>query len=377
MTDFAKAPARTADYVEFSEGLEHIDPDEEELITKIVEALHRNNVRAFEKHQHAIRDAHSKSHGVLGGELTVYPDLEEPLRQGLFAAPATYPVIARLSTTAGAIRSDQVHGVRGIAIKVLGVAGPRLRPDGHTSHDFIMVNSSFFPFADVRAYAEKMGFAALLARTPDTALRVSGAAFRGINRIGRPIGRPLRGPAALFARPNNNLLGETYHSASPLRYGRYVAKISVWPHSESVKQLTDEPIADDGGHEAHTELVRDFFANNSAEYEVRAQLCTDPAVMSIDDATKDWPEELSPHLRVAKITFPKQDACSPARRVFGDDRLSFNSWNGLAAHRPLGGINRLKLRAYAASSEYRHKMNNVEQSEPTDISELPGWFPDQ
>jgi len=30
--------------------------------------------------------------------------------------------------------------------------------------------------------------------------------------------------------------------------------------------------------------------------------------------------------------------------------LSYNSWRGLAAHRPLGPINRLKLTAYDASS---------------------------
>ena len=37
-----------------------------------------------------------------------------------------------------------------------------------------------------------------------------------------------------------------------------------------------------------------------------------------------------------------------ARRAFGDDVLSFNSWRGLEAHRPLGSINRLKKLVYEA-----------------------------
>ena len=86
------------------------------------------------------------------GELTVSPDLPDHLRQGLFAKPATYPVIARFSSTAGAIRSDQVRGVRGLAIKVLGVHGPRALPDDpEPTQDFVFVNRSEFPFADVRA----------------------------------------------------------------------------------------------------------------------------------------------------------------------------------------------------------------------------------
>jgi catalase len=74
--------------------------------------LRRNNQWACKKYRHAIRDAHAKSHGVLRGELTVSPGLPDHLRQGFFAKPATYPVVARFSTTAGAIRSDTIRGVR-------------------------------------------------------------------------------------------------------------------------------------------------------------------------------------------------------------------------------------------------------------------------
>lgn len=372
VTRFAKSPVTTAQYVHFSTSLERIDPDEKELTDKIIDSLHQNNVRAYEKHQHAVRDAHAKSHAILVGELTVSPGLGAHLAQGLFAEPRSYPVIARLSTTAGEIRSDQVHGVRAIAVKVLEVEGQRLDPtDGHSTQDFVMVNSPTFPFADIRAYAKGQRFASLLAQTPDAVLKVASPILRMVNAIGGSIGLPLRGAPALLARPNTYILGETFHSASPLRYGEYVAKISFAPLSESVKDLTGRRLRRGTGYDAHSKLVTDFFHVNSAVYEVRAQLCTDPDAMSIDDARVDWPERLSSHQRIGTLTFPAQEAYSPARRVYGDDVLAFNSWNGLAAHQPLGGINRLKRRVYDASSDYRHRMNNVERKEPSDIRELP------
>jgi hypothetical protein len=50
------------------------------LADKIVEALGRNNEAAYRKYKHGVRDAHAKSHGVLRGELSVYPELASHLR---------------------------------------------------------------------------------------------------------------------------------------------------------------------------------------------------------------------------------------------------------------------------------------------------------
>jgi len=368
VTDSNESPATRPTYVAYSDDLEQRRPDEDKLIKKIIKSLHRNNEWAFKKYKHAIRDAHAKSHGILRGELTVSADLPDHLRQGLFATPATYPVIARFSTTAGAIRSDQIRGVRGLALKVLGVHGPRALPEfPEPTQDFVFVNRSEFPFADVHAYRwQGMLVARLLARTPDTLVKLGSGIMRGIGKVGLPL-PPF---AKLLTEPNHHPLGQTYHSAAPLRYGEYVAKISIQP-SESVKRLVDQPAPRNTGYDADREMVVNFFRSNNAQYEVRAQLCTDPASMPIEDASVPWSESASPRLVVATINFPTQNADSPKRRAFGDDVLSFNSWRSLADHRPLGSINRLKKDVYEASSDFRHKMNKVERIEPTDIAELP------
>jgi hypothetical protein len=360
-------------YVRYSEDLESVRPDEDELIDKMIKVLHSNNEYAFKKYHHGIRDAHAKSHGILDGELTVYPDLPDELRQGLFATPATYPVIARLSTTAGAIRSDQIRGVHGLGIKVLGVDGPRILPDDTaTTQDFVLVTHREFPFPDMHAYAVKgMPTAWLLARLSDTALKLITNGLAGAGRLLSLVRLSLPMTLAVFTPPNTQILGDSFYSSSPLRYGDYVAKIWVEPLSKSVTSLQAQPLPRAAGSDAYRDEVVEFFRHNSAEYEMRVQLCTDVKTMPIEDASVEWPESESPYVGVAKIMYSVQDAYSPERQVFGDDVLSFNSWRGLAAHRPLGSINRLKKKVYEASSNFRHEKNNMPRLEPTDIAELP------
>jgi hypothetical protein len=361
-------------YVRFSDDVEHARIDEEGLVFRIAASLNKNNVWALRKYRHGIRDAHAKSHGLLRGELTVYPDLPDELRQGLFAAPASYPVVARLSSTAGALRSDQTKGIRGLGIKVLGVAGPKILPDDDTANqDFILVTHREFPFADAEAYLKRgMPLARVLARTPDSALQFASGVFAFLgNRVLPRVGMHLPRALELFARPNTPVLGESYYSSSAMRYGDYIARFAVVPMSSSVTALQGTVVPKTAGDDAHREMVVDLFRTDSAEYEFQVQLCTDLKTMPIEDASIDWPEAASPHRGVAKLTFPVQDPDTVQRLTYGDDVLSFNSWRGLAAHRPLGSINRLKKLVYDASSDFRHRANAVARSEPSTVADLP------
>lgn len=371
MTDVM--PSRDTKFVPYWDNLEQPRPDEDQLVKQIADKLAGNNRWAFKKYGHGIRDAHAKSHAILHGTLTIYPDLPRPYRQGLFATPGPYPVIARLSSTSGALRSDQTRGIRGLGIKVLGVEGPRaLADDTANTQDFILVTHREFPFPDAHAYLKRgMPFAVLLARLPDPVLLFVGKTLGVVRPILEFFGGHLPATLDLFSHPNTHILGMTFFSSAPLRHGDYVAKLCLSPLSQNVKALEGQRVPAGAGSEAFKDMVREFFRRQSAEYELRVQLCTNPVTMPIEDATVPWPEEDSPHVGVAKITFGVQDPSTEARRKFGDDVLSFNSWRGLAAHRPLGSINRLKKLVYEASSDYRHKVNNVARREPTDISELP------
>ncbi|MGW6728490.1 catalase family protein [Nocardia sp. NPDC055029] len=361
-------------YLRYRDDIEHPRPDEERDIDKIIAVLRDNNERAYRKYKRGLRDAHAKSHGILRGELTVPAGLPPELAQGLFATPARFPVIARLSSTSGVIRSDQLRGVRGLGIKVLGVHGPRALPDDEaTTQDLIMVTHREFLFADAHAYLTKgMPTAWVLARLPDPVLQTGSSVLAALDQhVLRRIGRGVPPNLGVFIAPNTHILGETFYTSAPVRYGDYVAKLLYVPVSPEVVALQGQPVSEESGVNVHQNSVIDFFASHSATYELRAQLCTDTATMPIEDATVPWPEDASPHRTVATIRFDIQDPYTPERRAYGDDVLSFNSWRGLDAHRPLGSINRLKQRVYEASSNFRHDVNNAPRLEPRDATELP------
>ncbi|CDO33411.1 catalase [Mycolicibacterium vulneris] len=355
--------------VPYSPELEQPRADEAEDIEKIVEALHKNNERAYKKFKHGLRDAHAKSHAILRGELIVNPDLPEVLAQGIFAAQRSYPVIARISTTSGVLRSDKNRGVRGLGIKAIGVHGERAMKDPqdqqNVTQDFVLVTHEEFLFADAHAYRTLgMLSATLLARLSDNAMWAVSELLGALKKIRLPIPENL----AVFAAPNRPILGETFFSSAPIRFGDYVARFKYEPTSPEVKALADQTLPRNPGQDEHRDLIMAFFEKNSAEYTFSVQLCLDTKTMPIEDATKRWE---SPYLPVAKVVFPRQNPYSALRRAYGDDVLSFNSWRGLEAHRPLGSINRLKLKVYEASSDFRHKMNHIDRHEPADISELP------
>lgn len=358
-------------YVRYSDDVEQPFPGEDELIRQVVGAMARANQQVAAKHRHGLRDAHAKSHGILAGELRIEPDLPAHLAQGLFARPGTHPVIVRLSTAPGDLRSDQVPVQRGLAIKVLGVDGPRAVDDGFTTQDFLLVNHPTIPFGTIGNYAKLQKLLEQQPRQSDQQLKASGLgariAARGITRLGRPL------PPAIetLSAANHHILGETFHSMAAIRYGDHIAKISAAPRSANVRALTGRPIGRTAGESALRDLVTDFFACNDAEFDLRAQLCVDLQRMPVEDASVLWPEELSPHQAVAVLHLPAQDPYSDARRRYADDVLSFSPWHALQAHRPLGSLMRTRRHAYPSSSAYRHAVNGVPEHEPDTIDELP------
>lgn len=358
-------------YVRYRVDLERPSPDEEELVRQIVGTMESANRQVAAKHRHGLRDAHAKSHGILAGELRIEPDLPEHLAQGLFATPTSYPVIVRFSTSPGDLRSDQVPVQRGLAIKVIGANGPRAIDDGATTQDFLLVNHPTLPFGTIGEYVELQELLERQPRQSDLRQRVTRLGARVAARVLARLGRPLPPVLELLATANHHILGETFHSMAALRYGDHVAKISAAPWSEDVRALIGSPVDGRAGNSALRDLVADFFTSHSAEYEVRAQLCVDVDRMPIEDASVLWPEELSPHHRVAVLHLPAQDPYSDARRRYADDVLSFSPWHALEAHRPLGSIMRSRRVAYPRSSDFRHTVNGVQEREPSSIDELP------
>jgi hypothetical protein len=99
-----------------------------------------------------------------------------------------------------------------------------------------------------------------------------------------------------------------------IRFGDYIAKINASPAPGSaISRVTGTAIGSED--DALRELVTAFFTANEAEYELRAQLCTNLDQMPIEDASIKWPEELSPHQRLGRLVLPAgQRPNSPERQ---------------------------------------------------------------
>lgn len=365
-------PREQETYVRYSESVEVEQTDEAEDARESLAAYMRMSRFAFEKHRHGVRGAHAKSHGILKGELRVYDDLPEELRQGLFRTPRAYPVIVRYSTAPGDITPDGIAAFRGMGIKVIGVEGRKLLPEtaDALTQDFLMVNGKSFPAADISAFRKQIQLLEKAMRQPEELQRAVTAAARAGSATLRAVGVDTVGGAAGNAMPETHILGESFFTTAALRYGDYVAKLGVVPVSESLKALTGEGI-DTSNSSVLRDLVVEFFRHNDAEYEVCVQLCTDLEKMPVEDASVEWPEEGSPYRPVARLTIGAQEAYSPARRMYADDVLSFSPFHCLPEHRPLGSVMRVRRQAYEESSRYRHEMNAAKRVEPSSIDELP------
>src|SRR5258706_6195944 len=147
-------------------------------------------------------------------------------------------------------------------------------------------------------------------------------------------GHPSTTVATLGGQPETHILGETFYSQAPLRFGDFIAKISVAPKSPELKALAQASLNVNGVPNGLREAVLDFFGKNGGVWEVRAQLCTDLEHMPIENAAIVWSEEVSPYQRIARITVKPQLAWSEARSSAVCDGNSVSPLHGLAAHPP-------------------------------------------
>lgn len=361
-----KAPVR------FDPSVEDVKPNEGEVIQDLKHSFKDILDTTSEDYQHAVRSVHAKAHGIAKGTFRVHADLPPELAQGLFAAPADYETIVRISTNPGDILDDSISVPRGFAIKVIGVPGERLPgSENETTQDFIMANGPVFAAPDAEAFGKNLK---LLAATTDKAeggKKLLSGLLQAINAPLVALGMPSTKLSQMGGAPNVHPLGETYYSQTPFRFGDYIAKWSLAPISKPLTELTGDTVDTSGRPDALREVVNEVIQSQGGTWEFRVQLNRNLDAMPIEDATKQWDEEESPFVAVATLEVPHQAAWEHQASDKVDDRLAYNIWHGLAAHRPLGNINRARNEPYRFSSDYRGRYNGCPMHEPTALSDLP------
>jgi hypothetical protein len=82
---------------------------------------------------------------------------------------------------------------------------------------------------------------------------------------------------------------------------------------------------------------------------------------SRDDAEDASRWRISPRdrtVRLESIKIPRRNFQTPDQE-YECEHMTFNPWNCLEQHRPLGSLNRMRLAVYLASLQLRHKLNMV------------------
>lgn len=352
------------DPVRYTTSIETIEPDEPETIRALEKQLHNILETTSRDYGHAVRAVHAKGHGIAHGTLTVPDTLPSELAQGLFAGPGTYDAIIRLSTNAGDILDDAISLPRGLALKIMGVEGERLQgTEDEETQDFALVNSPTFAASDAKKFLANLS---LLAKTTDKAegaKKAISAVMRAFEAALETVGGESAMLSTLGGAKPVHPLGATYFSQTAFRFGDFVGKFRLAPIS-GIKEFADETVNASGRPDAIRQSVNELLIEQGGIWELGVQLCTDLQAMPIEDPTVARDEEVSPYRRVATLEIPAQQAWIDGASDAEEDRLFFSPWHGLAAHQPLGGINRARRDPYRMSGQFRAQVNGCPFAEP-------------
>lgn len=317
-------------------GAENIAPNEAAIEAELIELTKAVTLARREESGDGLvrRFNQSKTVACLDAELVV-GTLPADLAVGLFATPRSYP--AKLRFANATELDDREKDLRGLSIKVANVPGAVSVDGGTGVQDFTLNN-----------------YPALFAGTPEDFLSFVQATAKG-----RTWSYFLThwGSLSIVLRARSNPespFAERYYSTTPFLFGPTAFKYSVQacdaPNPMSVPEGAD--------------YLRDAVAKNLESGPVclafMAQLQTDAERMPIEDASETWPEDLSPFRKVAEIRVRPQEFRDEAR-MRACEALSFNPWNGLNTHRPLGGINRVRKNLYEELAAFRASENDFDR----------------
>ncbi|MGP6423147.1 catalase family protein [Pseudomonas pharyngis] len=334
-------------------ALEQIPDGEAAMTQDVIQTA----VRIVDQHREStryLRDAHAKAHGCVKADVQVLPDLAQELRQGVFSEPGKlWKATMRLSNGNAYPQFDSIRDARGMALKLLDVPGKQLLGDrqGLNEQDFVMFSHPNFFVSDVAEYRQNVAAQA-------DGKKVM-AFFPGWDPRQWQI-RHLFIALATLSPPPESPTRTTYFSVSPYKFGEANAKFRVMPDPEHCPAYTLPKQNRDLPNFLRTALNQQLSTDRiPACFVLQIQRQDANKYMPIEDTSIEWREQDSPFQTVARITLPPQDFDTPALNLQCDN-LSFNPWFGIDAHRPIGGINRLRKAVYEAVSDYRHSRNSAQ-----------------
>ncbi|MEB0078150.1 catalase family protein [Pseudomonas sp. CCI3.2] len=329
---------------------EQVPPGESAMSQDIIQTA----IRIVDQHREStryLRDAHAKAHGCVKAEVQVLSDLSPALRQGVFAEPGkTWQASMRLSNGNAFPQFDSIKDARGMAIKLMDVPGTQLvaSQQGRDEQDFVMFSHPNFFVSDVAEYRQNIAAQA----NGQTGL----AFFPSWDPSSWQIRHLFIALGTLAPAPDSPTQ-VTYYSVSPYKFGAANAKFRVAPDAQNCPDYRLPPQNETLPNFLRSALNQQLSTDRVPACFVLQIQRQDPSkFMPIEDTSIEWKESDAPFETVARVKIPAQDFDTPELNLACDNQ-SFSPWFGIAEHRPIGGINRLRKAVYDAVSEYRHARN--------------------
>jgi hypothetical protein len=329
---------------------ERIQPDEEAHTQDIINSFNAQ-MRKLWNPGYFERGGNSKTHGIVRAEFIVRDDLPEHLRRGIFATPRTYKAWVRYSGP-GPYDTPDIDdvGFMSMAIKIMGVPGPKLMDDEKFTQDLFGTSAPTFVTPDTRANAELQHWSLKNAQV-----------FYFFNPRDSHVLDTLM--QLYWTKTQTSPLEDQYFSCVPYLLGEGQAmQYSFWTRLETKTPVPRLPFRPPDNY--LREAMAATLAKQDVEFDIKIQLQTDPFLMPIENAAVMWPPKVSPRVPAAILRIPRQTFDSPAQLAFARV-LRYNPFHCIPEHRPLGNVSRARRRMYYELAQLRQKMNNVEHYEPT------------
>lgn len=312
---------------------ESTEPNEAENTAEIIDILERKLARDYPPTS-TLRAAHPKTLGLLRATLTVEPSLPDALRVGVFQPGVRYACWVRCSNANATPQSDATADLRGLAIKLLNAEGES-EPVGQ---DFVVLSHPTLPLGTVALFRDAVYYA--VESSPLLLL----LKFVATGRAGKLLA--LKKANILPASP----LDIRYWSTTPYRFGEERAvKYGLVPTS-----TYQSPEPAQRGDAYLSEAMAVHLGAHEASFDLCVQFQQEG--MPIEDAAVLWDERVSPLIKVATLSIPRQEFRTPERRAMAEE-LEFSPGHALPEHRPLGGLNRARIAIYSHLSKFRRAHN--------------------
>lgn len=307
----------------YGAGVESIPVDESDDIQRVVAAMKIILARTQSQSGQFRADVHVKTHGYAEGELRVLSNLPEELAQGPFERAACYRAVVRFSNAASQTQADALPDGRGMGIKVFGVTGEMMSVEDQSgpTQDFLMINHPVFFSRNVKDF---LRVEHLLAEAKNGPLATAQQALTGSDW--NPLNwhwREMLTLASIIGQLPTHPASNTYSSASPIRFGKYIAKYRALPAGNRVDSYVDLIKRLGTQTDAMRLALEETLRTQEVLFEFQVQLRTSEQAMPIEDPTVEWPENESriERSRICCFRDSKWNQCD-IRRIIKTSRLT-------------------------------------------------------